>query len=371
MIVPFVDLSRQHQKLRREIDEAIKRVIDSSWFVLGKEVEDFEAEFSRYLGVKYCYGVGSGTDALRLALLSLDVGAGDEVLIPANTFISAALETSFIGAKPVLVDIEDSTYNIDPEKMAKKINSRTKVVILTHLYGQPGRVKEVLSLARKHNLKVIEDACQAHGAEYKGKRVGNFGEVACFSFYPAKNLGALGDGGAVVCQSAKIAQKLRLLRNYGENKKYYYCLKGFNSRLDPLQAAVLRAKLKYLDDSNGKRIAAANLYRQKLTKVKEVVLPKELEESKPVYHLFVIRSKKRNQLVKYLGDNGIKTQIHYPVPIHWQKSFDDLGYKKGDFPVTEECSRQIISLPMFPELTKEEINYVCENISDFFEKKAK
>jgi dTDP-4-amino-4,6-dideoxygalactose transaminase len=366
MNVPFVNLSRQHQKIRQEIDKAISQVIDGSWFILGKQLEEFERNFAGYLNVKYAFGVGNGTDALRIALLAVGVKAGDEVLIPANTFISAPLETSFIGAKPVLIDIDEETYNLDPQKIEKKITKKTKAIIPTHLCGQPAAMDEVLKLARKYSLWVIEDACQAHGAEYKGRKVGGLGDVGCFSFYPIKNLGALGDGGMIVTNNSKIARKITLLRNYGEIKKYFYAIRGFNSRLDPLQAVILNVKLKYLSKDNEKRRKIAGIYNRFLVEVKKIILPKEEKNVKHIYHLYMIRTKRRDGLLNYLKENGIITQIHYPVPIHLQQSFKYLGYKKGDLPVTEKCAKEILSLPIFPEMTLKEIEYVCVKIKEFF-----
>lgn len=369
MKVPFVDLSRQHKKIRREIDRAISQVIDNSWFILGKTLEEFEQNFAKYLNVKYCYGVGNGTDAIRIALLAVGIKPEDEVLIPANTFISDPLEISFVGAKPVLVDIKSDNYNIDCQKIEEKITKKTKAIIPTHFCGQPAVMEKILKIAKKYKLWVIEDACQAHGAEYKGKKVGGLGDVGCFSFYPTKNIGALGDGGLLATNNSKIAEKISLLRNYGEIKKYYCAVKGFNSRLDPLQAAVLNVKLKYLDKFNKKRQELAGRYNYFLSDVKEIILPKEDLNIKHIYYLYMIRTKKRDELINYLRENGIIAQIHYPIPIHFQQSFKDLGYRKGDFPIAEKCAQEIISLPMFPELTLKEIEYVCSKIKEFFRKK--
>ena len=368
MNIPFVDLSRQNTFLRKEINQAIAEVIDSSQFVLSKELENFEKEFARYLGVKYCYGVASGSDALRLSLLASGIERGDEVLIPANSYVSSAFETLFIGATPVLVDIDEETYNIDPKKIKFKITKMTKAIIPVHFYGQPARMDKILRIAEKYNLKVIEDACQAHGAEYKEKKVGGFGDAGCFSFYPSKNLGALGDGGAITTNNKKIAQKISLLRNYGQIKKNYHKIKGFNSHLDALQAAVLSIKLRYLNRFNQKRRKIAKQYNQFLTGIQEIILPQELPNLKHVYHLYVIKTKNRNKLVRYLSKKGIRTQIHYPIPIYLQSAFKNLGYQKGDFPVTEKCAEEIISLPMFPELREEEIKFVVERIKFFYQK---
>lgn len=368
MNVPFVDLSRKHNKIKVEIGKAINKVIDDSWFILGKNLEDFEKDFSNYLGIKYSFGVASGTDALRIAMLAIGLTSGDEVIIPANTFISAPLEASFLGIKPVLVDIDEKTFNLDIKNLKCKLSKRTKAIIPTHLYGQAANMDEIMSFAKKYNLQVIEDACQAHGGEYKKKKLGTIGQVATFSFYPVKNLGALGDGGMVVTNSKKIARKISLLRNYGENQKYYYQIKGFNSRLDPIQAAILKIKLKKLDEENKKRREIAGYYNFYLNEIKEIILPRESKMCKHVYHLYVIRSKKRDKLQKFLKEKGISTQIHYPIPIHLQQSFKNLNYRQGDFPATEICCKEILSLPMFPELRLEEIKYVCQKIKDFFRK---
>lgn len=362
--INFVDLKRQYQSIKAEIDEAISRVINGTNFILGDEVEEFEKEFAEFCQTKFCIGVASGTDALFLSLKALDIGPGDEVITVPNTFIATVLAISLTGAKPIFVDINSQTYNIDFQKIEEKITRKTKAIIPVHLYGQPAEMDKILTVAKKYNLKVIEDACQAHGAEYQGRRVGSFGDLAAFSFYPSKNLGAYGDGGAITTNNAELAEKIRMLRNYGQRIKYQHLVKGFNSRLDTLQAAILRVKLKYLDQWNKSRRQNAQLYNQLLVDT-DVITPKEIPGANAVYHLYVIRTQKRDELVKFLSKRNISTVIHYPIPIHLQPAYQDLDYKLGDFPITEKISKEIISLPMFPELTKEEINYVVQSIKEF------
>ncbi len=367
MEVPFVDLKAQHQEIKAEVEKAIKKVIEKGDFILGEELELFEKEFADYCGVKFCVGVASGTEALWLALLALDIKKGDEVIIPANTFIATALAVLMAGAKPVLVDIDPKTYNINPALIEEKITPKTRAIIPVHLYGQPTDMKGISKIAQKYNLIVIEDACQAHGALYRGKRCGSFGEASAFSFYPAKNLGAYGDGGAVVTNSSEVAEKIKMLRDYGQKEKYSHLVKGYNSRLDTLQAAILRVKLKKLDGWNENRQKAAEIYKELLSET-DLVLPYLAPERTHVYHLYVIRAKKREELRKHLSQAGISTGIHYPVPLHQQPSLSDLGYKKGCFPVTESYSKEILSLPMFPHISSDQIGYVCQKIKEFFQK---
>lgn len=363
MQINFVDLKKQYNSIKDDVDEAIKRVIDNTAFILGDEVEAFEKEFAQYCGVKYCVGVDSGTSALSLALKSLGIGEGDEVITVPNTFIATTLAISSVGADVKFVDIDPDTYNIDVNKLKEAISDKTKAIIPVHLFGQAADMDEILEFAKENNLKVIEDACQAHGAEYKGKKAGSMGDVACFSFYPGKNLGAYGDGGALVTNDEEIKEKLIALRNYGSKIKYHHPLKGFNNRLDGIQAAVLRVKLKQLDEWNEKRWKNAQLYSELLKDSVEV--PVEKEGYKHVYHLYVIKSKERDRLGEFLGNKGISTGIHYPVPIHLQKAYEDLGLDKGSFPVTEKCSEEMLSLPMFAELSEEEIKYIAESIKEF------
>ncbi len=314
--------------------------------------------------VRHAIGVDSGTSALELALRAFDIGPSDEVITAANTFIATALAISYTGAKPVLVDVDPVTYNMDPTCLEEAITERTKAVIPVHLYGQAADMDPILELARQRQLVVIEDACQAHGATYKGKRVGSMGDAAAFSFYPAKNLGAYGDGGAVVTNDERIAQAVHMLRNYGQSKKYVHDLRGYNRRLDTLQAAVLLAKLKYLDQWNAARREHAQAYRKQLTGA-EVIAPAAADYGDPVWHLYVIRAQDREGLRKHLSERGISTGIHYPVPIHLQQAYADLGYKPGMFPVTEQASDQVLSLPMYAELEPEQIAYVAGVIRQF------
>ncbi len=366
--IPLVDLKAQYLNLKPQIDQAIQRVIDNTDFILGKEVELFEREFASFSETEYGIGVASGTEALHLSLLALGISSGDEVITAANTFVATVLGINYTGARPVLVDIDSDNYNLDVSFIENVITKRTKAIIPVHLFGQPADMDPIMEIAREHNLKVIEDACQAHGAKYKGKKVGSIGDVGCFSFYPGKNLGAYGDGGMVVTNDEKIAEKIRTLRNYGSRKKYYHEFKGFNSRLDTLQAAILRVKLKYLDEWNRKRIRNALLYSSLLKDIKEVITPQFREDldSSHVFHLYVVRVEKRDQLLDFLDKKGIRCGIHYPVPLHFQEAYKDLGYKQGDFPIAEKLSKEILSLPMYPELTEEEIIYVVESAKKFY-----
>lgn len=365
--VPFVDLKAQYETIKTEIQSAIAKVLEKGDFILGEELKLFEEEFANYCGVKYCVGVASGTEALWLALLALGIKEGDEVITAANTFIATALAITMAGAKPVLVDIDPKTYNINPKLIEEKITEKTKAIIPVHLYGQPADMDEINKIAKKYNLFVLEDACQAHGASYKGKRCGSLGHAAAFSFYPAKNLGAYGDGGAVVTNSGEIAEKIRMLRDYGQKEKYRHLVRGYNSRLDTLQAAILRVKLKKLDEWNKKRMKAAEKYNELLKKT-EAVLPERASDRTHVYHLYVIRTKHRNELQKYLEKKGVFTGIHYPIPIHLQPSFAFLKLKRRSFPIAEKYAEKILSLPMFPEITEQQIKYVAAEIKNFYGK---
>ncbi len=362
MVIEFVDLKRQHYAIREELDKAIRNVVDGSSFIMGHELETFEKQFASYCGAKYAVGVGSGTDALRFAMLALGIGKGDEVISVANTFTATIDAIVHSGAKPVLVDC-DEFYNIDVSKIGKRITGKTKAILPVHLYGQTCFMDEVMEIAEKHNLAVIEDACQAHGAEYKDKKAGSFGDVGCFSFYPGKNLGALGDGGMVVTNKPEIAGKIRLLRNFGQAQKNVHKLVGYNSRLDNLQAAVLGVKLKHLDAWNKSRKESAMLYSELLEGVVET--PKDHGRGRHVYHLYVIKTKKRDALQGFLEKKGIRTGIHYPAPVHLLECYKNLGCKKGDFPHAEGNSEKILSLPMFPELKAEEVKAVSDAVKEF------
>jgi len=366
MNVAFVDLRAQYQSLAlaAEVKQAISVVLERGDFVLGREVSLFEEEFAAYCEAEYAVGVDSGTSALELALRAFDIGPGDEVITAANTFIATAFAVSYTGATPVLVDVDSQTYTIDVSLLESAITDRTRAIIPVHLYGHPADMDPIMEIAAKHGLVVIEDACQAHGARYKGKRVGSLGNAAAFSFYPAKNLGAYGDGGMVVTNDEQVAGSLRVLRNYGQREKYHHMVQGYNHRLDTLQAGVLRVKLKHLNAWNAARRQHAKLYRELLAH-SPVVLPVEASCAEAVYHLYVIRVQDRDGLRVYLQDRGVATGIHYPIPIHLQPSYRALGYKKGSFPVTERCAEQILSLPMYAELTPASIEYVAEAIRTF------
>jgi dTDP-4-amino-4,6-dideoxygalactose transaminase len=359
--VPFVDLSAQYPTIALEINEAIAKVIRDTDFILGREVGLFEEEFAAYCEAKYAVGVDSGTSALELALRAYEIGPGDEVITAANTFIASALAISHTGAKPVLVDVDPFTYTIDVVGIAKAITPRTKAILPVHLYGHPAHMDPIRELAQKHGLVVIEDACQAHGARYKGKRAGSLGHAAAFSFYPGKNLGAFGDGGMVVTNDREIAKRLTMLRNYGQKEKYHHQFRGYNRRLDTLQAAILRVKLKYLEKWNAARRWNAKLYHESLEGT-GVVVPTEAAGAESVWHLYVIRTENRDILRENLVSRGISPGIHYPIPIHLQPAYEDLGHKRGDFPITEAHAQRILSLPMYAELTPESIQHVTRSI---------
>lgn len=366
MNLPFVDLKRQYAPIRAEIEAQIREALQNTQFILGPNVELFEQEFAQYCGARYAVSVASGTDALTLSLNALGIDAGGEVITVPNTFIATVDAISRNGATPVFVDIDPKTYNIDAAKIEATITKRTKAIIPVHLYGQPADIEPIMKLARKYSLKVIEDACQAHGAEYNGRKAGTIGDVGCFSFYPAKNLGCFGDGGLVVTDDKAIADKVCMLRNYGQSRKYYHDFIGYNSRLDELQAAILRVKLKYLDFWNDSRRRSARLYGKLLKDVSQIITPSEAGGRSHVYHLYVIRCKDRDGLQSYLNSKGIGTLVHYPIPIHLQQAYRHLGYSKSSFPITEECAGEILSLPMFPEIKVEEIEYVCQSIREFY-----
>ncbi|AEA46579.1 DegT/DnrJ/EryC1/StrS family aminotransferase [Archaeoglobus veneficus] len=362
-MIPFVDLKREYQEIKEEIDQAIQRVLERGWFILGEELEAFEKEFSSYIGAKYGIGVNSGSDALYLGVKALGIGKGDEVITVSHTFISTVDAIVRNGAKPVFVDIDPETYTIDVSQIEKKITERTKAILPVHLYGHPADMGSIMEIGEKYSLFVIEDACQAHGAEYNGKKVGSIGDIGCFSFYPTKNLGAYGDGGIVVTNDDELANKLRTLRNYGSSKKYYHEFVGVNSRLDEIQAAILRVKLKYLEEWNEKRRNIARLYNEFLES-SDLVTPTEKEYAKHVYHLYVIRYKERDKLQQNLLKCGIQTQIHYPIPMHRQKAYLELEYNTS-LPVTEKICNEILSLPMHPWLREEEIRRISNCIGEF------
>ena len=374
MKIPFLDLRSINQDLREELLSAFERVLDSGWYILGNEVRQFEKEFATYCEAKYCVGVGNGLDALHLILRAYGIGAGDEVIVPANTYIATWLAITYAGAKPVPVEPDERTYNMDPDRIEAAITPCTRAIIAVHLYGQPADMDAINAVAKKYGLKVIEDAAQAHGARYKGRRVGSLADAAGFSFYPGKNLGALGDGGAVTTNDERLADKVRVLSNYGSRIKYHNEIKGFNSRLDELQAAFLREKLKRLDEWNEQRRAQASEYILRLSYLsgendergKEITLPFVPDWADPVWHLFVIRSKKRDALQKQLTEQGIGTIIHYPIPPHLQPAYADLGLAENSFPITEKIHREVISLPIGPHLDSQSVAQVASVIKDFF-----
>jgi dTDP-4-amino-4,6-dideoxygalactose transaminase len=364
MKVPFLDLKAQHQPIQEEINAAMQNVFARTAFILGEEVQQFEREFAAYCNVDHAVGVDSGLSALKLALEAFGIGEGDEVIVQANTFIATAAAVTFVGATVVLVDVEADSYNIDPELIEAAITPRTKAIIPVHLYGVPADMDRICDIAKRHNLIVIEDACQAHGAYYKGQRVGSFGDAAAFSFYPGKNLGAAGDAGILVTNNAEIAESVRAMRNCGQREKYNHVTSPYNNRMDTLHAAILSIKLKHLDDWNAARREHAARYAELLAGA-NVVIPTASDDVVPVWHLYVIRSEQRDQLKDHLASKGIATGLHYPIPLHLQPYYQDLGYKLGDFPITERFADQILSLPMYAEMTDEAVAYVAEEIREF------
>lgn len=363
--IPLVDLHAQYETIKPEIDAAIQRTIDNTAFILGPEAKKFEEHFAEFCNVKHAIGLDSGTAALHLALIALNVGAGDEVITTPHTFVATAEPISLLGARPVFVDIDPQTYNMDPNRLEAAITSRTKAIIPVHLYGQPVEMDPVLEIARRHTLPVIEDAAQAHGSEYRGRRIGSMGEMACFSFYPGKNLGAYGDAGALVTNDDTLAQKIRMLRDHGRTTKYEHEISGFGYRLDGIQGAILDVKLKHLPAWNAQRRAHADYYTELLSNL-DVVTPYEPAHIRSVYHLYVIRTHKRDALLQHLKEQNIEAGIHYPVPLHLQPVYKNLGYQQGDFPETEQAARDILSLPMYPELSHAQMERVVETIHDFY-----
>lgn len=364
MNIPLVDLKAQYVSIRNEIDEAIRSVIDSTTFIGGESVAQFERQFASFCGAQYCVGVANGTDALELALTALGVGAGDEVLTAANTFFATAEAIANAGAKVVFVDNDPQSYTIDVSKLRDRITDRTKAIIAVHLYGQPADMEPINAIAEEFGLKVIEDAAQAHGAEYREKRVGTLGDVACFSFYPGKNLGAYGDAGAVVTNNEELSRLIRMRANHGRVQKYDHEFEGMNSRLDSLQAAVLQAKLKHLSSWNEARRKHAAQYNKWLTNP-NVVKPVELEYARHVYHLYVVRVKNRKEIHAFLKNRGIGTGIHYPIALPRLKAYEDRSFRPGEFPVAESFMNEILSLPMYPELTEDQIRLVAGSINEF------
>jgi len=359
--VPFVDLKTQHRALWDELNQAMQRVMERADFALGEDVIRFEEEFAAFCGTRYAVGVDSGLSALKLSLLAFGIGPGDEVIVPAHTFIATAAAVTFAGARPILVDVDPTTYNINVAQIEAAITPRTRAIIPVHLYGLPAEMDAILHLADKHGMVVIEDACQAHGATYKGRRVGSLGHSAAFSFYPTKNLGGCGDGGMLVTDDAQVAEQIRAMRNCGQKEKYYHELPPFNHRLDTLQAAILRVKLRHLEGWIDARRRNAALYT-KLLAGSGVVTPVEAPDSVHVYHLYVVRTPQRDALQAHLREQGIGTAIHYPVPIHLQPFYAESGFRRGQFPVTEQLCDEVLSLPMFPEMTDEQVQFVTTQV---------
>jgi dTDP-4-amino-4,6-dideoxygalactose transaminase len=350
MPIPLVDLKAQYRSIKPELDDAMARVMESASFILGNEVEAFEAAFADYCETSHAIGVSSGTAALQLALLACGIGPGDEVITTAHTFVATAAAISHVGATPVFVDIDPDTYNMDPDGLEAAITACTRAIIPVHLYGQPAAMDRIMAVAREHDLRVIEDACQAVGATYNGRKVGSLGDAACFSFYPAKNLGAAGDGGMVVTRNDAIADRVRKLRDHGRTDHYGHALIGYTYRLDGLQAAILNVKLQHLDDWTAARREHAAAYSQALADT-DLVLPTEAEGCRSVYHLYVVRTERRDELLQDLRAAGVGASIHYPLPVHLQPAYAQLGLKRGSYPVAEGCADQVLSLPLYPEMT--------------------
>lgn len=363
--IPFLDLKGINLRHREQFYLALDKVLDSGWLILGDECKEFEQEFAKYCGTKYCVGVGNGLDALHLVLRAWSIGPGDEVIVPTNTYIATWLAVTYTGARLVPVEPNLHTYNLDPELIEAAITPRTKAIIPVHLYGQAANMAVICEIANRHGVKVLEDAAQAHGADYLGRKVGALGDAAAFSFYPGKNLGALGDAGAVTTNDAYLAEKLKSLCNYGSQKKYHNEIVGFNSRLDELQAAFLRMKLPLLDQDNQNRQAIANIYHQNLSGADEIVLPLMPRDSHSAWHLYVIRHANRDQLSDYLYQHGVSTMIHYPIPPHLQPAYANLGKKVGDFPIAELIHSEVLSLPIGPTMSLDEAERVASLICSF------
>ena len=364
MNIPFVSFEKMHTEMESELNNAYERVVNNNWFIRGKECAKFEEQFAKYCGAKYCIGVGSGLDALFLILKAYGIKEGDEVIIPSNTFIATSLAVTYVGATPIFAEPILDYYNIDPQRSERKITKRTKAISAVHLYGQPAEMNPIVDIGRRYGLRIIEDAAQAHGAEYRGVKAGNLGDAAGFSFYPGKNLGALGDAGAVVTNDQKLADKIRALSNYGSDYKYHHIYQGNNSRMDELQAAFLFEKLFCLDKWNEERRRIADKYYRGI-KNDKVQLPKVLDHVKHVYHIFALRCKQRDELEKILNDRGIGTNRHYPIPIHLQGAYYGLGMSKGDLPVAEEIAETELSIPMYYGLENAEVDYVINTINEF------
>lgn len=369
--VPFLDLKSPYLEIKQELDDAYDRVMRSGWYILGDEVDSFEREFASYCGVKHCIGTGNGLDALHLILRAYGIGPGDEVIVPANTFIATWLAVSYAGARPVPVEPDSRSYNLDPQKIESAITKNTRAIMPVHLYGQPADMNPIREIAGRYGLKVIEDAAQAHGASYLGKKAGGLGDAAGWSFYPGKNLGALGDAGAMTTDDDLLAEKLRVLRNYGSKVKYYNEVKGYNSRLDPIQAAFLKVKLRHLDDWNERRFRIVQHYIEALAPVPGVVLPAIVSKAMSSWHLFVVCVEDRDVLQKHLKAQGIDTLIHYPVPPYLSEAYREEQWRKGDFPITEKLADTVLSLPVGPHMSEQNVERVVAVIKDWFKEKVK
>lgn len=365
MKVPFLDLHTQYESIRDEIESAIRQVLDSSAFVGGPFVERFEDDFAAMCGCRYAVGVSSGTSALWMALLSLGIGPGDEVITVPNTFIATAEAISMSGARPVFVDVEEQSYTMNAALLENAVTPRTKAIIPVHLFGQPADMDPITEFAERHKLHVIEDACQAHGSLYKGKPAGSLGIAGCFSFYPGKNLGAYGEAGAVVTCDSGLAEKIRMLRDHGQAKKYYHAMIGWNGRMDGIQGALLSVKLKYLPGWNEARRKNAAAYDRLLAGVPGIILPREMDHTRHVYHIYAIRTEKRDALAGFLAERGIACLIHYPRPVHLQDAYRSFGFARGSFPISEKCAEELLSLPMYPELGGNQIEHVAREIRNF------
>jgi len=363
--VPFLDLHTQYETIRDEVASAIQQVLDRSAFVGGPFVERFEDEFAGFCGCRYAVGVSSGTSALWMTLLSLGVGPGDEVITVPNTFIATAEAISMCGARPVFVDVEEQSYTMNAVLLENAVTSKTKAIIPVHLFGQPADMDKIIEFAERHKLPVIEDACQAHGSLYKGRPVGSIGIAGCFSFYPGKNLGAYGEAGAVVTSDLGLAEKIRMLRDHGQSRKYYHAMIGWNGRMDGIQGAVLSVKLKYLSGWNDARREHAALYDKLLAGLKGITPPREMDYAKHVYHIYAVRTKNRAALEEFLAEKGIACLIHYPLPIHLQDAYRSFGLERGNFPIAEKCAGELLSLPMYPELAENQIEHVVRKIRNF------
>lgn len=371
MKVEFVDLKKQYLSIKTEINKAMASVIENTAFIKGKNVENFERDFAELIKIKHCIGVGNGTDALVIALRSLNIGVGDEVITVANSFIATSEAITAIGARVVFIDADSQTYNIDVKKIEEKITSKTKAIIPVHLYGQPADMLEIVSIAKKHNLFIIEDSAQAHLAEYQNvdgswQKVGTFGDLSTFSFFPGKNLGAYGDAGAVVTNNDNLAEKVRKFANHGRIAKYNHEFEGYNSRLDGLQSAILNVKLKYINIWTERRREVARKYSELFSTVPQIITPYVNHKTKPAWHLYVIQAQKRDELQKFLKENGIATGIHYPIALPNLQAYQYLGHNESDFPIASRLQNEILSLPIFPEITQQEIEFVANNIKKFY-----